>query len=201
MNNRTSRGIPHTINWSFHLFFGGFILSVMLGSVFCTLYPAWEIWQNPFFTQGMGISFPTYSMSGLMIRLCVIPIAWMILVAVSGMSLTGIPITGFLFLLRASALGCVLTQLYADEGIQTIAYVLLFVMPYALISSLLYILGIREASRFSLSLVRILRKSNNDEVNLRLYLMRLIVLILLMIVTGIIQCFWLRYVYCKCVGL
>ncbi len=195
MNDWTSRGVLCAINWRFHMIFGGFLLSSMLGSILCSLYPAWKIWETPFFTQGMGVAFPTFTMSDLLLRLCIFPILWMVLIVLSGISLAGVPISGAFFLLRASALGAALTHLYAHEGVRGFTLALFFVMPYAMISSILYILGIREASGFSLSLLRLLREGKKCEISVRLYLMRFLALCLMMILVGIIQCIWLKYVY------
>lgn len=196
MNYRTSNGTSPKFGRHFHLLFVGFILSAMSGSVLYVLYPAYPIWQNVFFTQGMGITFSDLSMPGLMLSLCVIPILWMMLIAAAGMSMTGIPIACGLFILRASALGSILTQLYVQEGIKGIGTAIIYIIPYAFISSLLYIFGIRESSRFSLMLLRLLKKNECDSMNLRLYAMRFLALIMMMTLAGVLQCIWIKFGYC-----
>lgn len=195
MKYRTSNEASHKAGKSFHLLFIGFISFVMLGSILYVLYPTYPIWQDLIFTQGMSVALEEFSMPHLMLSLCVIPIIWMLVIAISGTSMIGAPITCGLFILRASALGSVLTQLYVCQGIGGIGTAMLFVMPYALVSSVLYILGIREAMRFSLNILRLVWKNECNSMSLRLYAMRFLAMLLMMVLAGVLQCILIRFGY------
>lgn len=185
---------------NFHFAFAGFLLSSLFGSILYAWKPTYPIWNHPFLMQGMGISFESFSMPHFMLQLSVIPMLWVILIAIAGTSLLGMPIACGLWILRACAFGCTMTKLYAMQGIWGMRTAVILLIPYAAASTIVYYIAVWEASRFSLSLVRILRNAEKPPTNHRMYLLRFLALLLGMGLVGILQCIWVKYMYCNDIG-
>lgn len=171
------------------------MVGTLLGSALYSLYPCHEIWQGSLFRQGMGTTPAAFEFPDMLLAICGVSVVWTLLAAVLGMSLAGPPLTICLLVFRASALGVVLAELYVLQGLGGFLTALLFVMPYALFTMFVFGLGIRESLKFSLSLLRLVRQNREEPLSVRLYAVRFLILLILMIAAGLLQCVWLKYGY------
>ena len=106
----------------------------------------------------------------------------------------------FYFLTRGSlgtsnaALGMVLEQLYATEGLYALGKILILVMPYACISTFIMLFGAREAMRFSMQIAGLLcEKTAEHAFSIKLYIIRFLVLLGFLLILGLMQSMLLRY--------
>ncbi len=173
-----------------------FILAgVIIGSIGCVTLPECALWENSLFRQGIGTDPAAYPFGFLLLRAVGIPLLWMLLALLIGMSLVGVPFSYALLLFRGMALGTVLAQLYLIQGVTGCLTALLFVMPYALAGIFLYATGMRESLRLSSGMFRFLCLDRGEKPELRLYLIRYAVLLLFLCIIGLLQCLLLRYGY------
>lgn len=171
------------------------LLGTMLGSLFYTFCPDSEFWRQAMFRQGMGTAASAFSFGNLLFHIAGVSLIWLMLAMLSGMSLAGVPLSVGLLLLRGVALGAVLGEVYLVQGVTALLTVSVFVMPYALVSTFLFLLGIREAMRFSSGMFRLVCKGREEKLSLRLYAFRFLILALFLSAAGLLQCLLLRCGY------
>ncbi len=171
------------------------LLGTLLGSVLYVLYPSHMIWQESLFRQGIGTAPAAFDFTEMFLAICIVSVVWTFLMAVLGTSLVGVPFIICLLVLRAAAIGAVLSELYCLQGSAGLLTAVLFVMPYAVFSMFVYVLGIRESIRFSVSLLQLVRQGRGDSLSVRLYLIRFLMILMLMLAAGLLQCVWLKYGY------
>ncbi len=164
------------------------IAGIILGSIICALYPEWSIWKSPTFRQGMGL------MENPGLNCIFTSVFWLAVIAVLGLSVTGIVISPLVLLMRGAALGMVLEQLYATEGLYALGKILILVMPYACISTFIMLFGAREAMRFSMQIAGLLcEKTAEHAFSIKLYIIRFLVLLGFLLILGLMQSMLLRY--------
>lgn len=165
------------------------------GSVLSAVYPACPLWQNVLFRQGMGVFTDDGSFLAVLWQVAGVSLLWLTLYALSGISLAGALFAAGFLLLRGAALGVVLGELYRALGLAGLPGAVLFVMPYALITAFAMALAARESIRFSLRLCRMTRSGIQEEGSLRLYAVRFLVLSVLLLTAGLLQCLLLKLGY------
>ncbi len=168
---------------------------VIMGSVLYAAYPAASLWQNPLFRQGMGTDPAAHTLLRMLAELCAVPLFWLFCTAVCGVSLAGKPLAYGLLLLRGTALGALLCGVYSQQGAAGFLTAVLFIMPFALCSLLLFVVGIKEALRLSASLLRMLAGNREETLSVRSYVVRFLVLAGVTVIAGLLQGIWLRQVY------
>jgi len=162
------------------------ILGAIAGSIFRALHPDWNIWNNQTFRQGMGIvtEYRFYCIAA--------PVFWLAITAILGLSATGLPFVPCILFLRGAAVGAILEQIYEQSGFLTALPSLLMIMPYIYLSSFVMLFAAREALKFSMQITGLLCDSSHDEeVSVKLYIIRFMILFLFIIILGILQNFLL----------
>ncbi len=195
MHFGTSTGISKKNDKLLRWFLIAILLGTLFGSVLYVLYPSHMIWHEPLFRQGIGTAPAAFDFTEMFLAICVVSVFWTVLTAVLGTSLAAIPLTFCLLVMRAAAIGAVLSELYCMQGTTGLLTAVLFVMPYAVFSMFVYVLGIRESIRFSLSLLQLVKQGRGDSLSVRLYLMRFLMILILTLAGGLLQCVWLKYGY------
>lgn len=169
------------------------VVGVILGSILRAFYPAWEVWENTAFLQGIGTVSPKH---GIVFYYVLTPLCCLAIFAVLGLSAVGLAGAPCFLVLRGAAIGAVLEILYASSGSQGIFTALLFVMPYACATTLVMTFGAREAFGFSMQIAGLVcEKTQENKISVQLYIVRFVVLFLLLAGLGILQCLWSGYVY------
>lgn len=161
----------------------------ILGSVLFACSPLEEFWQNALFRQGMGTGGTAFP--NLLMELCIVPLLWLLCMAVSGTSWIGMPLVYGLLVSRGMALGTVLCRLYMLQGVAGFLTAFLFVMPYALCSTFVYLIGADKA----LQCTAVLHSHGEMAIYLRRYALYVLLLAALLEIAGILQCFWMVHGY------
>lgn len=161
----------------------------VLGSVLFACSPLEEFWQNCIFRQGMGTGVTDFQ--ELLTELCAVPLLWLLCMAVSGTSWIGMPLVYGLLVCRGMALGTVLCRVYMLQGIAGLLTAVLFVMPYALCSLLIYLTGAEKA----LQCTTALHSHGEMTAYLRRYALHILLLAALLEIVGVLQCFWMVHGY------
>ena len=162
------------------------LLGAAAGSILRALHPDWSIWNNQTFRQGMGIltECRAYCIAA--------PVFWLAMTAVLGLSATGLPLVPCMLFLRGAAAGAILEQLYEQNHFLSSVPSLLMIMPYIYFSSFVMLFAAREALRFSMQIAGLLcDRTQDDEVSVKLYIIRFAVLFLFLIILGVLQNFLL----------
>lgn len=163
------------------------------GSVLNAAFPSVGVLHSSLFRQGMGTDMQASGVGIMMLELCCIPLFCLVCAAVLGTSLAGKPLGFGMLFLRGMALGTVLCELYLARGASGFLTALLFVMPFAAAGMFLFMLAAREMGRFSSALLRCVLGNGGDIPELRLYMLRFLVLAGFLLLTGGLQCIWLKY--------
>lgn len=167
---------------------------VVLGSMLRALHPAWGIWEHPGLLQGIGLA--SAPECGLFVYYAVTPVCCLAVLAVLGLSAVGIAGVPLFLIFRGMAVGAVLELLYATDGLRGIVTALLFVMPYMCMTTLFLMLGAREAFGLSLQITGLVcEKPQEQDISVKLYMIRFLVLFALLVGTGLVQCVWIGSVY------
>ncbi len=162
------------------------ILGTITGSIFSALHPDWSIWENQTFRQGMGL------MTECRFYCIAAPVFWLALMGILGLSATGLPIVPCILFLRGAAAGAILERLYAEGGFLASCSSLCLIMPYIYLTSFVMLFGAREALRFSMQIAGLLcDRTQEEEVAVKLYIIRFFVLFLFIIILGVLQNFLL----------
>ncbi len=161
----------------------------VLGSVLFAFSPLEEFWQNALFRQGMGTGVT--ALPKLLTELCAVPLLCLLCMAVSGTCWIGMPLVYGLLVFRGMAFGAVLCRLYMLQGIAGFLTAVLFVMPYALCSLLIYLTGAEKA----LQCTEVLHSHGEMTPYLRRYALQILLLAALLEIVGILQCFWMVHGY------
>ncbi len=161
----------------------------VLGSVLFAVSPAERFWQDALFRQGMGTS--AMDLPKLLTELCAVPLLWLLCMAVSGTCWIGMPLVYGLLAFRGMAFGAVLCRLYMLQGSVGFLTAVLFVMPYALCSLLVYLIGAEKA----LQCTAVLHTHGEMTAFLRRYALHILVLAAVLEIAGILQCLWLMHGY------
>lgn len=165
----------------------------ILGSVLFARYAENAIWQSCLLRQGLGAEVAVFP--AMLGTICAVPLFWLLCTAVCGTSLAAAPLAYGLLCLRGMALGAVLCGVYIQQAAAGVLTALLFIMPYALCSTILFAAGAREALRFSTVMMQILRNQGETMISVRMYAIRFLVLAVLLAAAGLLQCLWLKYGY------
>lgn len=160
------------------------------GSILKAVIPDAGMLHTAFFRQGLGLEIRNSEIGELLLHLCGIPLLWMLFAAVLGTSLAGKPLGFGLLFFRGMAVGAVLCELYLLQGAGAFLTAVLFVFPFAAAGTFLFMLAVREMNRFSAALIRCVQGGESPEV--RLYLLRFLVLAGFLLLTGGLQCIWLK---------
>lgn len=102
----------------------------------------------------------------------------------------GQPFSIFIPLFHGLGLGLSITYLYQTIGVKGLLYTLILILPAQIICTLALILAARESLRFSNKIFRLLIPSRYDEVitdDLKLYILRFLVIILIIISSSIVD--------------
>ena len=186
MNSGTSRKI-------FLLLTVSVLTGALLGGVLEVLHPDWHIWENRIFRQGMGLSGLEFRQ--MLIQYTLASMLWLVILAILGLSVFGVPTAVLTLLLRGSAIGAILAELYHDNGFAGVMTVLLFIMPYVLVSTGIMLLSARETVRSTYVLIACISGKETEKIPLGLYCLRWLVLTVSMFIATLIQCAWLSYGY------
>ncbi len=186
MNSGTSRKI-------FLLLTVSVLTGALLGGVLEVLHPDWHIWENRIFRQGMGLSGLEFRQ--MLIQYTLDSMLWLVILAILGLSVFGVPTAVLTLLLRGSAIGAILAELYHDNGFAGVMTVLLFIMPYVLVSTGIMLLSARETVRSTYVLIACISGKETEKIPLGLYCLRWLVLTVSMFIATLIQCAWLSYGY------
>ncbi|MBP0972491.1 MAG: hypothetical protein J5851_01135 [Oscillospiraceae bacterium] len=115
------------------------VAGTVTGSILAMLYPAWPLWQNIAFRQGMGLESLRF------LHLFGLASLALAVTAVSGLSVPGMAGAFGAVFCKGMALGAVLAGLYRNGGPGGLLTAMLFVMPFALGSIVLLLFAAREA--------------------------------------------------------
>ncbi len=170
-------------------------LGAAAGSILNAFVPALNICHSPLLRQGMGMDMAAYSTGRSLLELCGIPLFWLLCTWLIGTSLVGKPFAFGLLFWRGTALGAVLCDIYMMQGIAGSLTAILFAVPCALTGTFLFLTGTREAVRFSSALYRHTLNGSEDIPPLRLYMLRFLVTAAFLMLSGSIQCIWLKTAY------
>lgn len=169
------------------------LTGALLGGVLEVLHPDWHIWKNGIFRQGMGLSglgfremLTEYTYSSMI---------WLGILAILGLSVFGVPTAVLTLLLRGSAIGAILAELYHNNGFAGVVTVLLFVMPHALIGTGIMMLSARETVRSTYVLIACISGRETEKIPVGLYCLRWLVLAVSMFLATAVQCAWLSFGY------
>ncbi len=165
------------------------------GSILNAFVPELNICHSPLLRQGMGTDMAAYSTGRSLLELCGIPLFWMLCTGLAGTSLVGKPLAFGLLLWRGTALGAVLCEIYMMQGIAGLLTAFLFAAPCAMSGTFLFLIGTREAIRFSSALFCHVSNGSEDIPPLRLYMLRFLVTAAFLMLSGGIQCIWLKTAY------
>ena len=186
MNSGTSRKI-------FLLLTVSILTGALLGGVLEVLHPDWHIWENRIFRQGMGLSGLEFRQ--MLIQYTLDSMLWLAILAILGLSVFGVPAAVLTLMLRGSAIGAILAELYHNNGFAGIMTVLLFIMPYVLVGTGIMLLSARETIRSTYVLIACISGKETEKIPLGLYCLRWLVLTVSMFIATLIQCAWLSYGY------
>ena len=120
---------------------------------------------------------------------------WLAILAILGLSVFGVPAAVLTLMLRGSAIGAILSELYHNNGFAGIMTVLLFIMPYVLVGTGIMLLSARETIRSTYVLIACISGKETEKIPLGLYCLRWLVLTVSMFIATLIQCAWLSYGY------
>ncbi len=172
------------------------LLGTIGGSILSVLHSAWTIWDHCLFQQGMGLAAVSLPIGSMLLRCVLIPLLWLLFFAALGLSAAGAPAAMVLLVLRGAALGSELCKTYVSQGMAGILTAMVFVMPYAFLSTLLFVVAAREVLRNSWQIAGcVFRCSENCQLSLKLCGIRYLVLAAALLVLGLLQCCLLRYGY------
>ncbi len=148
--------------------------------------PEGTLLLHPLLRQGMGLPSGGFLMQ--LGQTAGIALLWLLLYAMCGVSLAGVPLSAGMLLLRGMALGAVLTDVYLQRGVGGMLTAAVYVMPYAMVSTWLLLLGVREAMRLSVHLCRLLTGCDmGEQHSLRGYALRYGLLAVLLCAAGLLQ--------------
>ena len=186
MNAGTSRKILFLLTISI-------LTGALLGGVLEVLHPDWHIWQNEIFRQGMGLSGKNFR--EMLIQYTYDSMIWLVILAILGLSVFGVPTAILTLMLRGSAIGAILAELYRNNGFAGVMTVLLFIMPYALTGTGIMMLSARETIRSTYVLIACISGKETEKIPLGIYCLRWVVLTISMFILTLVQCAWLSYGY------
>ena len=186
MNAGTSRKILFLLTISI-------LTGALLGGVLEVLHPDWQIWQNEVFRQGMGLSGKGFH--EMLIQYTYDSMIWLVILAILGLSVFGVPTAVLTLMLRGSAIGAILAELYRNNGFAGVMTVLLFIMPYVLTSTGIMMLSARETVRSTHVLIACISGKETEKIPLGIYCLRWLVLTIAMFLLTLLQCAWLSYGY------
>ena len=168
-------------------------IGVAAGSILRMYCPAWDIWEELLFRQGLWVTDGSFG--GLLFRCSAGVLFWTAVLAALGLSVVGTPAALAVMGLRGAAVGAVLAELYAGQGIRGVLAALLFVVPYALAETFLLLLAARETIRCTGQLRACLMGREDEPFSARLYALRFGILLFLMTGVALVQTVWMLYAY------
>lgn len=165
------------------------------GSVLYVLHPSAGIWENALLAHGLGVlggDFPAVTAGILLYSLL-----WLILFAAAGCLRLSALFAQLLVFLHGLTLGEKLAFLYRGQVLTGLVTAVLFVMPFALAQTVLFLLAARECMR-TLRRQKRLSSGRAGVTERRTYVLRFAVLAVGMLLLALMQGFWMGNVYPAC---
>lgn len=160
----------------------------LTGCILYLRFPVRRLFAVPFVLHGIGKLGG--SLPALLPELLGYPMLWLALLCLPGLTVCAVPMAFSLVFLHGVTIGAVLTRLCQGHVITGILKTGLFVMPYAAVQTILFLLAARESVRSSLSLTHTLQGRAGERFSLRLFGVRFLVLAAGIALSGILQAVW-----------